>query len=165
MSEAPVPEACRIALEAIQQDPLDLSPQILDHLRFCPACREARVQWLAQEEAPAALAPAGYFDRLPDRIQRKLPQRRRLGRAARFGLWAAASALLAGMGLGGYLVGRAQRAPVVEATLPKTTLPEELPEAPFQEEDPLSQLQKLDETKARKVLDRLEARGNGDHKN
>lgn len=158
MSEAALSQACQAALEAIQADPLMLPASAQAHLRTCPACREAQVLWLAQEECPQALAPAGYFERLPERILRKLPSRRPVSRFTRYALWTAAAALLAAMGVGGFLVGRAQRTPMVEATLPKTTLPEELPEAPFHEEDPLAQLQNLDEAKARKVLDRLEAK-------
>lgn len=158
MTERPIPEACLSALEAIQTDPLELPSEVEAHLRECPACREARILWLAQEEAPTALAPAGYFERLPERIRRKLPNRRPVSRFARLGLWAAAAALLAAMGLGGYLVGRSQRPPVVEATLPRTTLPDELPEAPFQDESPLAEFQNLDDAKAQKVLQRLEAK-------
>ena len=39
------PESCQAALAAIEADPLDLPQSALGHLRVCPACAEARVQW------------------------------------------------------------------------------------------------------------------------
>ncbi len=163
MSEAllPIPNACEATLAAIEQDPLTLPSEALTHLRQCPACAEARVQWLALEEVPHALAPAGYFDHLPTRIQRKLPVRAGLmGRPRRL-LWAAAAALLmAGMGVGGFWLGKANRAPLVEATLPRnpSEVQELIVDAPFQEDDDaLSQLSALPQEEAEAVLKQLEA--------
>ena len=68
---------------------------------------------------PGALAPAGYFDRLPDRILRKLPVRQALHHRVRPFTWAAAAALLVAVGAGAFWVGRANRTPLVEATLPR----------------------------------------------
>lgn len=158
MSEPRIPESCQPVLAALEQDALNLSPEHLAHLKDCPACAEARVLWVAAEEEPFALAPAGYFERLPDRVVRKLPNRRSGSRPLRFVLWAAAAGLLAAMGIGGFLFGRSHRAPLVEATLPRTEAPEVLPEAPFQDTDPLSQLQGLDEAQAQRVLDHLESK-------
>lgn len=154
-----LPEACRAALEAIQADPLTLPPAARAHLRTCPSCAEARVQWLALEEAPAALAPAGYFERLPARILRKLPARRG-SRRVHPALWAAAAALMLGLGVGGFLLGRIHRAPVVEATLPRTPaeLKEVAPDTPFLEaDDGVTQLRQLTPEEAEAVLKRLES--------
>lgn len=165
MSEAhALPEACRMALEAIEADPLSLAPETQTHLRACPACAEARVQWLALEETPPALAPAGYFDRLPDRILRKLPARANhrlpMGRWA----WAAAAVvLMTGVGITGFWMGRAHRQPVVEATLPRTPseVQELFPETPFRDsndgDDALSQLSNLSTSEAEAVLKRMES--------
>ena len=153
-----LPQACLEALSAIEQDPLELSPEILAHLDGCPACREARVLWLAQEEAPAVLVPAGYFERLPQRVLRKLPARRSQNVRHHPVLWAAAAALALALGIGGYLAGRVQRSPVVEASLPKGMAePAELsPEMPFSEsDDALSQLTNLSSRDAEAVFNRL----------
>ncbi len=163
MSEAllPIPNACDATLAAIERDPLTLPSEALAHLRQCPACAEARVQWLALEEVPNALAPAGYFDHLPTRIQRKLPVRAGLmGRPRRL-LWAAAAALLmAGMGVGGFWLGKANKTPLVEATLPRnpSEVQELIVDAPFQEDDDaLSQFSTLSQEEAEAVLKQLEA--------
>lgn len=163
MSEAllPIPKACEATLAAIERDPLALPSEALAHLRQCPACAEARVQWLALEEVPNALAPAGYFDHLPTRIQRKLPVRAGLmGRPRRL-LWAAAAALLmAGTGVGGFWLGKANKTPLVEATLPRnpSEVQELIVDAPFQEDDDaLSQLSTLPQEEAEAVLKQLEA--------
>lgn len=164
MSEArPLPIACQTALDGIEADPLALSTEIQTHLRACPACAEARVHWLALEESPLALAPAGYFDRLPGRILRKLPahsaHRPRIGRW----VWAAAAMLLmTGVGITGFWLGRANQQPLVEATLPRT--PSEIedlfPGAPFRDgdegEDALSQLSSLSKPEAEAVLRRMD---------
>lgn len=163
MSEAliPLPEACEAALAAIERDPLDLPPEIRAHLRGCPACAEARVQWLALEDAPQALAPAGYFDRLPARVLRKLPARTGLLHRPHKLLWAAAAVLLmSGVGVGGFWLGKANRNPLVEAALPRTPgeAQELITDAPFQEnEDAMSQLSTLSQEEAEAVLNRLEA--------
>lgn len=161
MSEARTfPQTCQTALAAIEADPLALSTEVLAHLRTCPACAEARVQWLALEDAPFALAPAGYFGNLPARILRKLPTRSetrpRLGRW----IWAAAAVILmSGVGATGFWAGRANQQPLVEATLPHAPkeVQELLPEAPFQEaDDAMSQLSSLSNTDAEAVLARME---------
>ena len=114
-----LPETCRSALAAIEGDPLNLPREVADHLRACHACTEARVQWLAQEEAVPALAPAGYFEALPSRVLRKLPSKSPSSKSRPL-LWSAAAMLLGAAALGGFLAGRANRNPVVEATLPRT---------------------------------------------
>ena len=163
MSEAllPIPDACETTLAAIERDPLELPNEALIHLRQCPGCAEARVQWLALDEAPHALAPAGYFDHLPGRIQRKLPMKSRAIPGPRKLLWAAAAALMmAGTGVGGYWLGRANQTPVVEAALPRnpSEVQELIVDAPFQEDgDALSQLSALPQEEAEAVLKQLEA--------
>jgi len=163
MSEAllPIPNACGATLAAIERDPLTLPSEALAHLRRCPACAEARVQWLALEEAPHALAPAGYFDHLPTRIQRKLPVRAGLMGRPRKLLWAAAAALLmVGTGVGGFWLGKANKAPLVEATLPRnpSEVQELIVDAPFQEDDDaLSQFSTLSQEEAEAVIKQLEA--------
>jgi hypothetical protein len=67
------PQACQNALEAIEQDPLNLPQSAMQHVAQCPMCSEARVMWLAQGDFEAPLAPAGYFDKLPGRILQKMP--------------------------------------------------------------------------------------------
>lgn len=165
MNEArPIPEACRLALEAIEADPLSLSTEIQRHLRTCPACAEARVQWLALEDAPFALAPAGYFEHLPGRILRKLPTRSNHSPRTGRWIWAAAAVLLmTGVGITGFWLGRANQQPLVEATLPRTPseIQELLPEGPFQDgDDAISQLSSLSKTEAEAVLKRMEGRKN-----
>jgi hypothetical protein len=163
MNEArlPIPDPCQAALAAIEHNPLELSAEARAHLRGCPACAEAQVHWLALEEAPFALTPAGYFDRLPARILRKLPTRPGLlGRPSKL-LWAAAALILmTGVGVSGFWLGQANRNPVVEATLPRNSseAQELMPEAPFQEnEDAMSQLSNLSQEEAEAVLKRLDA--------
>lgn len=160
MSELLLPETCQRALAAIEADPLDLPEDVQAHLRTCLSCREARVLWLAQEEAPAASAPHGYFMALPQRVLRKLPaQRMRILRRHPV-LWLAAAGLALALGVGGYLVGRVKNAPVAEATLaqPAVDLNELTPESPFDEgDDALSQLADLSPKDVDKVLQRLES--------
>ena len=95
MTEAllPLPDRCAQALSALQADPVDPSAEAERHLRTCRACAEARVAFLAQEEAPEVLAPAGYHERLPDRILAKLPARAPLHRRLAPLTWAAAAAM------------------------------------------------------------------------
>lgn len=153
-----IPEPCQQALNAIEADPLELPEDVLAHLLACAACSEARLQWLALEEAPAVLAPAGYFEHLPQRILRKLPSRRLNGSRHHTLLWLAAAGLALALGVGGYLAGRVQRAPMVEASLP-TDLSDLMPETPFDEgDDVLSQLSDLNPKDAEAVLQRLESR-------
>ena len=153
-----LPEACARALAEIEADPLALTPQAAAHLETCPACSEARVAWLAQEEDAPALAPAGYFERLPDRILAKLPAPPRRAPHRHLTLWALAAGLLAAVGVGGYLAGRANRAPMVEATLtaPAAELPQTLPDTPFQEgEDDYAQLPDLSPEEAHRLIERV----------
>jgi len=163
MSEAlvAIPDPCTTALAAIEQNPLELPAEVLTHLRTCPACAEARVHWLALEEAPYALTPAGYFERLPARILRKLPAKPSLLQRSSKWLWiAAAAVLMGGVGLGGFWLGNANKKPLVEATLPRTSseIQELIPDTPFQEsEDAMSQLSNLSPEEAEAVLKRMEA--------
>ena len=153
----PIPEACRQALAEIEADPLGLSPSAEAHVRACLACAEARVAWLAQEEVAAAQAPPGYFEHLPARILSKLPTTRRL-RRPHLAIWALAATLLAAVGVGGYLAGRANRAPLVEATLaqPVQETHETLPDTPFQEGDEdYAQLPNLSPEQTRMVIQRV----------
>ncbi len=159
MSEPlPIPEACSLALAAILVDPLDPGSEMEAHLKQCHACSEARVAFLAQEEAPLALAPAGYFERLPGRILDKLPTPRRRPASSRHLYWGAAAALLLAVGATAFLAGRANRTPLVEASLPKASIEvqEALPETPFQDhEDAVTQLSTLSQEDAEAVLKTL----------
>lgn len=161
--DLPVPDACRLALEAIQADPLDLPETVERHLKTCIICAETRVQWLAQEDAPHALAPAAYFDRLPGRIQRKLPTRNRLAQRMHPAYWAAAAGLALAVGIGGFMAGRVNRTPVVEAAIEKPAEPpappsirERIPETPFHTGDEVtSQLSNLSQEEADALAKRL----------
>lgn len=157
----PIADTCTPVLEAILADPLDPGPEAEAHMKVCRACSETRVAYLAQEECPEALAPAGYFERLPERILRKLPARPRLRLRAGPFTWAAAAALLMAVGAGAFWAGRANRAPLVEATLPRTPseIQEVLPEAPFLDpEDAVAQLTALSQQDADAVLQTLSDR-------
>jgi len=154
-----LPEACARALAEIEADPLALTPQAAAHLETCPACSEARVAWLAQAEEPAAQAPAGYFQRLPGRILAKLPGTPRRARP-HLVLWALAAGLLAAVGVGGFLAGRANRTPLVEATLAPAAQAQDsretLPDTPFQEgEEDYAQLPNLSPEEARRLIERV----------
>lgn len=152
----PLPDTCQAALAAIEADPLILPPEVEAHLKTCVACSEVRVQWLAQLEAPTALAPAGYFERLPDRVLRKLPAQRSRRRHA-LPLWMAAAGLALALGVGGYLIGRAQPAPLTEAQVLLDSN-ELLPEVPFEEtEDAVSEFSSLSPEEAEDVLQQLDA--------
>jgi anti-sigma factor RsiW len=157
----PIPEACLQALAEIEVDPLQLTAATEAHVRTCPACSETRIAWLAQADAEAQ-APAGYFERLPDRILSKLPSgpRRRWPHLA---LWAMAAAVMLAVGTGGFWVGRANRTPMVEATLapPAADPHETLPDTPFQEgEEDYAQLPNLSPEQARKVIERVRSQDN-----
>jgi len=157
---------CLEALAAIERDPLDLPPEVEAHVKACAGCSEARVTWLAMEDAPAAVAPAGYFDQLPGRVLRKLPSRPRAGNRPA-ALWALAAALLMAVGFGGFWLGRANRQPLVEATYtpPAAELPAALPETPFMEgDDEVAQLRRLPPEKAATVLEGLEPKPAKDSK-
>ena len=155
-----LPTACQEALAAVEAEPLDLPEAVLLHLRGCASCAETRVLWLAQEEAPVPLAPAGYFDRLPGRILGKLPQGRPTRRTRHRGLWAAAAAaILLATSAGAFWAGRANRTPLVEASLPKGALEvkESNVDAPFQERDEiLDPLQSLSPEEAAALLKTIE---------
>jgi hypothetical protein len=158
----PLPEACSLAMAAALVDPLEPGAEAEAHLRTCRACSEARVAYLAQEDFPTILAPAGYFDRLPDRVLRKLPVRLDPHHRLRSFMWAAAATLLVAVGAGAFWIGHANRTPFVEATLPRIpTEIQELPDAPFQDhdeaasEDAVTQLTALSEDDAVAVIRNL----------
>ncbi len=69
MTDMILSDACRLALEAIQTNPLEPGAAAEAHCRACAPCREARVMLLAQEEEVLPLVPAGYFERLPDQLR------------------------------------------------------------------------------------------------
>jgi len=153
---SPLAETCRQALAEIEVDPLELTPVTAAHVRTCHACAETRVAWLAQEETQAQ-APAGYFERLPDRILSKLPVRTR-SRRPHFALWAMAAAVLLAVGVGGFWAGRANRAPMVEATLAPATVEthDTLPDTPFLEgEEDYVQLPNLSPEEAHALIERV----------
>ena len=158
-----LPGACTEAQQAIESDPRDLSSDILAHLRACPACAEARVLWLSMEEDPQALAPAGYFDRLPGRILGKLPSTRRA--APRRTAWLAAAAALMLLTAGGsFWAGRINREPLVEASNPKTPsdLKETQPDLPFHDRyEVIEQFQNLSPEEAQVLLKQLEKKEPG----
>ncbi len=157
MSELPL--SCQQALLAIEASPLELPGEVETHLRTCPACREARVLWLALEPTPEVLAPLGYFDQLPDRILRKLPPaRRRWSNPARFLLWAAAGILVVAAGLGGYMAGRVNRTPLIEAAVPRTPSENLEAETPFQNpDDDLNQLLTLSPEEGKVLVKHLKS--------
>lgn len=158
----PHSEACAQSLEAILADPLEPGAEAEAHMRVCRACSEARVAFLAQEEAPEVLAPVGYHERLPDRILRKLPARPSLRHRVRPFTWAAAAVLLMAVGAGAFWAGRANRTPLVEATLPRqpevieTTLT--ISDTPFHDrEEDAAQVQSLSPEEMKALLKRLDA--------
>ncbi|HJW09123.1 MAG TPA: hypothetical protein VJ483_05765, partial [Holophagaceae bacterium] len=63
-----LPKDCAATLAALESDPLEPGAAAEAHCRVCAACRETRVLFLAQEEAPLPLVPADYFERLPERV-------------------------------------------------------------------------------------------------
>jgi hypothetical protein len=130
-------------------------------MQICRACSEARVAFLAQEEPQEALAPAGYFERLPGRILGKLPAPPRVHPLVRRFYWGTAAALLLAVGGTAFWAGRANRAPLVEASLPRTA-PEALdllPDSPFQDQDDaVTQLTALSDHDAEAVIRTLAIR-------
>lgn len=156
----PLPEPCVQALSAIEQDPLHPGPAAERHMTTCTACSEARVFYLAQEEAPEALVPAGYYDRLPGRILGKLPVRSKFPRPRLHHLgWAAAAILVMAVGAGAFWAGRANRTPLVEASLPKPadTVEVTVPDAPFRDKDEdAAQLQNLSPAEMKALLQRMD---------
>lgn len=154
-SRMDLPPSCDLALQAIESNPFEVPGEVLDHLRSCPACAEARVQWLAMEECPAALAPAGYFDRLPARILGKLPFPRPVRRPMRF-LAAAAALLLVATAAAAFWAGKANQTPLVEAKAVQETR-EMAADDPFQEKDEiLEPLHALSPDEASALLKSLE---------
>lgn len=153
-----LPAACRQALAALELDALEPDPETSAHLRQCEACAEARVHWLAQEDVVPALAPAGYFENLPGRVLRKLPVPRGSSPARPY-LWAAAAMLLGAATLGGFMAGRANRNPVVEAGLPRTPADVQestVPDAPFHEkEEVLTEMEQLSPEQVKALVDKL----------
>ena len=157
----PLSPSCQAALAAMEENPLELPEAVEAHLDVCPPCSEARVIWLSMEDNPEILAPAGYFEGLAYRIQRKLPARRK-GLSRPIGIWLAAAGLLVALGLGttGFFLGRAVRTPMVEASQPKSLVDtlEAQPETPFYEsEDPVTQLSDLTPQEAELAFQRLQA--------
>lgn len=154
------PEYAKV-LAALEADPLDLPPDVAELVRRDPALAELRVQWLALEEAPTPLAPAGYFERLPGRVVGKLPALpRRLAVRSTPLLWAAAAAALLAIGTGGFLAGRANRAPLVEAQAP-VEAPNRyaVGDTPFQESDDLlAQADQLSPEQLQALVKHLEAK-------
>jgi hypothetical protein len=113
------PQSCQDALLAIEADPLNLSPDILDHVSVCPMCSEVRVMWLAQEDFDAAAAPAGYFQRLPSRVLQKMPlPSSRL--SLKIPILASAASLMLIASAGGFWFGRQTQPTTVvfEAVMP-----------------------------------------------
>ena len=158
----PAPEACSLTLDAILLEPLEPGAEAEAHMRSCRACSEARVAYLAQEEVPEALAPAGYFDRLPDRVLRKLPVRPRLHHRLQPLTWAAAAALLMAVGAAAFWAGRANRTPFVEATLQRQPEVQEstitVSDTPFHDrEEDASQIQSLTPEEMKALLEHLDA--------
>jgi hypothetical protein len=151
------PEYARV-LQALEADPLNLPADVAELVHRDPALAELRVQWLALDEAPMPLAPAGYFERLPGRIAGKLPgQPRRLGSRLSPLLWSAAAVALLAIGAGGFLAGRANRTPVVEASTKPETPPYAVGDSPFQEKDDLLvQADQLSPAEVQALLKRLE---------
>lgn len=83
-----------------------------------------------------------------------------MGRPRKLLLAAAAALLMIGMGVGGFWLGKANKAPLVEATLPRnpSEVQELIVDAPFQEDDDaLSQFSTLSQEEAEAVLKQLEA--------
>ena len=157
MSSPSIP--CTEALAAIEADPLELPAAVEAHVRHCAACSEARVAWLAMEDAPLPLAPAGYFDHLPSRVLRKLPTRP-ARRNPQTLLWALAAGLLMAVGATGFYLGRVNRQPLVEATLaPQPTASPSMPENPFAVgDDVMTQVQDLSPDQTKALMDHLDAK-------
>jgi hypothetical protein len=160
MTEPLLPAPCALALEAILADPLEPGADAEAHMQICRACSEARVAFLAQEEAPEPLAPAGYYDRLPERVLRKLPARPSLQHRVRPLAWAAAAAMLMAVGAGAFWAGRANRTPYVEATVRPAEVVETsltVTDTPFHDgEEDASQVQALTPEEMKALLKKLD---------
>lgn len=160
MTEPLLPATCALALEAILADPLEPGADAEAHMQICRACSEARVAFLAQEEAPDPLVPAGYYDRLPERVLRKLPARPGLRHRARPLAWTAAAAVLMAVGAGAFWAGRANRTPYVEATVRPAEAVETslaVTDTPFHDgEEDASQIQALTPEEMKALLKKLD---------
>jgi len=99
------PVECQDALRAIEADAINLPIEALKHVSRCSMCFEARVLWLAQEDFPHQMAPAGYFENLPSRVLQKLPVAKKHP-LYRLPLLLSAASLLLFAGLSGYWYGR-----------------------------------------------------------
>lgn len=153
----PAPEACNRTLNAVLVDPFDPGSDAEAHMRTCRACSEARVAYLAQEEAPEVLAPMGYFERLPERVLRKLPARPALHRRIPPLTWAAAAALLLAVGGGAFWAGLANRTPYVEAARQPEIVEGAESDTPFHDhEEDAAQVQTLDPDEMKALLKRLD---------
>ncbi len=152
------PELIEKAIAAIEADPLHLPAEVEALLKSNAALSELRVHWLAQEEAPSATAPAGYFQALPGRVLRKLPTKLVVRHRPAPALWAAAAALMLVIGAGGFWVGKANRAPLVEAKTQDIEPAKELPvaDAPFQEnDDVMVQIQNMSPEELQRLADKV----------
>lgn len=154
----PLPEACAAALSALEVDPMNPGPATESHMKTCTACSEARVFYLAQEDCPEVLAPAGYFERLPGRILRKLPTRSALRHRMGPLAWATAAGVLMAVGAGAFLAGRANRTPYVEAKLPRQPdIIEVSTDTPFyNREEEAAEVQALSPEEIKALLERLD---------
>ncbi|WLT32913.1 hypothetical protein [Geothrix sp. PMB-07] len=153
----PTPEACTRTLDAVLLDPLDPGANAEAHMRTCRACSEARVAYLAQEEAPEALAPMGYFERLPERVLRKLPARPLLHHRVTPFTWMAAAALLVAVGGGAFWAGQANRTPYVEATRQPEIVETTDSDTPFHDhEEDVAQVQTLNPEEMKALLKHLD---------
>ncbi|MBL0210586.1 MAG: hypothetical protein IPQ13_06680 [Holophagaceae bacterium] len=158
--QAPTPEQLETALRAIEADPLNLPADIEALVRQSPSLSEMRVHWLALEDPREAhaMAPAGYFEALPGRVQRKLPIQAAARHRFHPALWAAAAALMLAIGTGGFWAGKANRTPLVEAKVKESEPTKELPlaDAPFQEsDDVLVQMQSLSPEEIQRLAEKV----------
>ena len=154
----PLPDPCTRTLAAIEADALEAGRDAELHMKTCTACAEARVIYLAQEDAPDVLVPAGYFDRLPARVVGKLQARKPAFRPGPW--WMAAAAVLAlGVGTAAFLAGRANRAPGMAEAAPLPPEASALRKAPIPFKDAhesLDKLQELSPEEMQALLERLE---------
>lgn len=158
-ASTPLPDPCALAMAAVLGDPLAPGAAAEAHLRSCRGCAEARVVLLAQEEVPGTALPEGYLERLPGRVLGKLPGSPVRLRRPHPVLWAAAATLLMAVGAGAFWAGRANRAPLVEASLPAPEAPEATAESdtPFHDrEEEAAQVHALSPEEMRALLKRLE---------
>ncbi len=154
----PLPEPCARALAAVEQDPLAPGVEAESHLRRCPACAEARVMLLAQEDELPPLVPAGYFETLPARIARKLPAAKAPRRLPSW-LWGAAAAVLMAASVGGYLAGRATPAPpVLQPVAEQRTQQAQPTDLPFHDRDEdLAELGSLSPSEMKELVSTLDS--------